>query len=109
MRAWMTRAVILVMMNVPLWAGASFDPGVSLDHKMAAAPENSSGRPPVRTIIQSPQMSSRKATSLVKQRCQGCRILSVSAQAGGGFKVKTLSSEGVVKQFFVDGQSGEVY
>ena len=59
-----------------------------------------------------PRINSRAAASKVKQRFPGSRVLGVSLLDKGGspmYRVKTLSTNGVVKSVFVDGNSGDVF
>ena len=58
------------------------------------------------------KISSRRAASLVKQRYGDARVLGVQLLEKGGspvYRVKTLSTDGVVKSVFVDGNSGDVF
>lgn len=85
-------------------------PGQS--HAPAAASGKSSSPPNMRSIRSSPSMGSQQVAALVKRECNGCRILSVRMAPGQGpqvYKVKTLSSQGVIKYVFVDGDSGSVF
>tara|TARA_B110000467_G_C18205178_1_gene414127 strand:- start:353 stop:691 length:339 start_codon:yes stop_codon:yes gene_type:complete len=57
-------------------------------------------------------ISNKRAASLVKERYSASRILGVSLLDDHGppvYRVRTLSSNGVVKSVFVDGNSGEVF
>ena len=61
---------------------------------------------------QSARVSNKEATSSVKQRYQNSKILSINLIQSKGppvYKVKTLSSDGVVKYVFVDGTTGDVF
>jgi uncharacterized membrane protein YkoI len=61
---------------------------------------------------QQAKIGSKQATSLVKQRYQGSKILSINMIDSKGppvYRVKTLSSDGVVKYVFVDGITGAVF
>lgn len=56
-------------------------------------------------------IDARQAAAAVKQRYEGT-ILSIRLMENKGppvYRVKTLSTAGVVKVVFVDGQTGEVY
>ena len=58
------------------------------------------------------KITSRAAASKVKQRYPGSRVLGVSLLDKSGspmYRVKTLSTDGVVKSVFVDGNSGAVF
>ena len=57
-------------------------------------------------------ISNKRAASLVKERYSSSRILGVSLLDDKGppvYRVRTLSTNGVVKSVFVDGNSGEVF
>jgi len=57
-------------------------------------------------------ISNKRAASLVKERYAASRILGVSLLDDQGppvYRVRTLSTKGVVKSVFVDGNSGEVF
>jgi uncharacterized membrane protein YkoI len=57
-------------------------------------------------------ISNKRAASLVKERYTASRILGVSLLDDKGppvYRVRTLSTNGVVKSVFVDGNSGEVF
>lgn len=97
MRVRITQAFCLVTLLMSLNVGA-------------ATNEDSNGSPPVKSILQRPALNSGQVASLVKQQCQGCRILSVtsSSRGAGIYRVKTLSGQGVVKYVFVDSQSGAI-
>jgi uncharacterized membrane protein YkoI len=61
---------------------------------------------------QQAKITNRKATSLVKQKYQASKVLSINLIESQGppvYRVKTLSSSGVVKYVFVDGTSGHVF
>lgn len=58
------------------------------------------------------RIGSGQAATLVKQRYQGSKILSINMIDSKGppvYRVKTLSSTGVVKYVFVDGITGAVF
>jgi len=63
--------------------------------------------------VPSPTRLGRKqATDKVQQRYRKHKVLSVNLISSKGpatYRVKTLSSQGVVKYVFVDGNSGEVF
>ena len=61
---------------------------------------------------QSAKVSNKEATSSVKQEYKDSKILSINLMKSKGppvYKVKTLSSDGVVKYVFVDGTTGDVF
>ena len=61
---------------------------------------------------QQAKLDSREAASLVKNRYQGSKVLSINMIDSKGppvYRVKTLSSDGVVKYVFVDGITGAVF
>jgi uncharacterized membrane protein YkoI len=61
---------------------------------------------------QSARVSNKEATSSVKQQYKNSKILSINLIQSKGppvYKVKTLSSDGVVKYVFVDGTTGDVF
>ena len=61
---------------------------------------------------QSASISNKQAASLVKQRYRNSKVLSLNLIQSKGppvYRVKTLSSDGVVKVVFVDGTSGAVF
>jgi len=61
---------------------------------------------------QSAKVSNKQATASVKQRYSGSKILSINLIKSNGppvYRVKTLSSDGVVKYVFVDGTTGDVF
>ncbi len=58
------------------------------------------------------RLGRKQATDKVKQRYRKHKVLSVNLISSKGpatYRVKTLSSSGVVKYVFVDGNSGEVF
>jgi uncharacterized membrane protein YkoI len=58
------------------------------------------------------RLGRKQATDKVKQRYRGHKILSINLISSKGpatYRVKTLSSEGVVKYVFVDGNNGDVF
>ena len=58
------------------------------------------------------RLGRKQATDKVKQRYREHKILSINLISSKGpatYRVKTLSSDGVVKYVFVDGNSGEVF
>jgi len=58
------------------------------------------------------RVSNSRAASLVKRRDSSARVIGVSLLNSGGspvYKVRTLSSDGVVKSVFVDAMTGEVF
>lgn len=58
------------------------------------------------------RIGSGQAATLVKQRYQGSKILSINLIASKGppvYRVKMLSPSGVVKYVFVDGTTGSVF
>ena len=61
---------------------------------------------------QSARVSSKEATVSVKQRYGNSKILSINLIESKGppvYRLKTLSSDGVVKYVFVDGTTGDVF
>ncbi|MGV0036476.1 MAG: PepSY domain-containing protein [Candidatus Azotimanducaceae bacterium WSBS_2022_MAG_OTU7] len=57
-------------------------------------------------------ITNKRAASLVKKHYSSSRILGVSLLDDKGppvYRVRTLSTNGVVKSVFVDGNSGEVF
>lgn len=61
---------------------------------------------------QSARVSNKEATASVKQRYRNSKILSINLIHSKGppvYRVKTLSSDGVVKYVFVDGTTGDVF
>ena len=61
---------------------------------------------------QSARVSSKEATVSVKQRYGDSKILSINLIESKGppvYRLKTLSSDGVVKYVFVDGTTGDVF
>ena len=61
---------------------------------------------------QQAKIGSKEAASLVKNRYQSSKILSINMIDSKGpavYRVKTLSSDGVVKYVFVDGITGAVF
>ena len=61
---------------------------------------------------QSAKVSNKEATASVKQRYRSSKILSINLIKSKGppvYRVKTLSSDGVVKYVFVDGTTGDVF
>lgn len=100
--------VLLCIMSTALARPPFAAPGKS----HAAAPGNTAGPPPMKGIRQNPGMGSQQVAELVKRQCIDCKILSVRMAPGHGsqvYKVKTLSSEGIVKYVFVDGENGSVF
>jgi uncharacterized membrane protein YkoI len=60
----------------------------------------------------SARVGTKQAASRVKQKYQDRKILSINLIQSRGpavYRVKTLSSRGVVKYVFVDGNSGDVF
>lgn len=58
------------------------------------------------------RLGRKQATDKVQQRYRKHKVLSVNLISSKGpatYRVKTLSSQGVVKYVFVDGNSGEVF
>lgn len=58
------------------------------------------------------RITDSRAAALVKQRHKKAKVLGVSLLERGGspvYKVRTLSSKGVVRSVFVDGRTGEVF
>lgn len=95
-------------------AGSSvFGPGEKiLENIYASSSGQSASPPPVRSIIQNSAMDRRQVAALAMQQCPGCKILSVTATPGEGaqvYKVKTLSSAGVVRYIFIRGASGPAF
>jgi len=61
---------------------------------------------------QQAKIGNKQAASLVKKRYQASKILSINIIQSKGppvYRVKTLSSTGVVKYVFVDGITGDVF
>lgn len=61
---------------------------------------------------QQAKIGTRQAATLVKKRYQASKILSINVIESKGppvYRVKTLSSTGVVKYVFVDGTTGDVF
>ena len=59
-----------------------------------------------------PRIGNRQAAVRVEKIYPGTRILSVKLIRGDGpavYKVKMISSDGVVRSVFVDGSNGEVF
>lgn len=58
------------------------------------------------------RLGRKQATDKVKQRYRAHKILSINLISSKGpatYRVKTLSSDGVVKYVFVDGNNGDVF
>ena len=58
------------------------------------------------------RLGRKQATDKVKQRYREHKILSINLISSKGpatYRVKTLSSDGVVKYVFVDGNNGDVF
>ena len=58
------------------------------------------------------RLGRKQATDKVKQQYRQHKVLSINLISSSGpstYRVKTLSSDGVVKYVFVDGNSGEVF
>ena len=59
-----------------------------------------------------PVIKQNKVASLVRKQHSNSRILNIVLTERAGlpvYKVKTLSSDGVLKHVYVDGRSGEVF
>lgn len=94
---------------------------IAISDSLAEPHEKKDGRRPVGGQGLSPNqlvpgnyagISNKRAASLVKERYSSSRILGVSLLDDKGppvYRVRTLSSKGVVKSVFVDGNSGEVF
>ena len=98
--------VLLATIMLLLSLGAT-----AMPHDLAAirlAAQGSEGFMP----NQQARIGSKEAASLVKNRYQGSKILSINMIDSKGpsvYRVKTLSSAGVVKYVFVDGITGAVF
>lgn len=96
--------ITVLLLAAPAVAGwdrgaviAAFDPG------------NNEPTPLVSNRI---RIADHQATALVRKRYPNSKVLSVRLIESKGppvYRVKTLSSEGVVKHVFVDGNSGDVF
>ncbi|MEX0941582.1 MAG: hypothetical protein WD002_03470 [Pseudomonadales bacterium] len=79
------------------------------------AAQNPLGSPQPHGILparQSPKVDTQQAATRVRQVYSNHKILSVQLIEAKGppvYRVKTLSADGVVKNVFVDGLSGEVF
>ncbi len=97
------RAIVFVLLAL----GGLTIPQLSFA-KMHLAAQGSQGFMPNQQV----KIGNRQAASLVKKRYHSSKVLSINLIQSKGppvYRVKTLSSNGVVKYVFVDGISGNVF
>lgn len=113
MSAFVPAAIVILMLFFPSWAPAGNHVNAG-DHLVLAARDHQGhpgqdNRDPRQV---SPRIGGQQAAALVKRRYREGKILAVNLIDRNGspvYRVKVLSTEGVVKYVFVDGTRGRVF
>lgn len=95
--------------NVPPFSGAFAQ---QLSHQLLAANSASESSRDFVTKRRAPAVSRKQVASLVRKQYANHRILNIVLIESKGppvYKVKTLSSDGVVKYVYVDAVGGDVF
>tara|TARA_Y100001934_G_scaffold248869_1_gene309818 strand:+ start:768 stop:1085 length:318 start_codon:yes stop_codon:yes gene_type:complete len=99
-------SIIVLLLAVPASAGWDRKGGITI----AAFDPNKNE--PNSLVSNRVRVANHQATALVRKRYPNSKVLSVRLIESKGppvYRVKTLSSEGVVKHVFVDGRTGDVF